>query len=425
MTPILSTTLLRTQSDARLAELAGAGGERAFEAIVERYRRPLRRYCARFVGESRAEDAVQDVFVKAWSALQSGPAVTDLRPWLYRIAHNTSLNALRKHGYDYVELQESIRSAHGEPEAEQERRAVVLSTLSGLAALPDAQREALLRTAVDGLSQDEVARELGLTEPAIRGLVYRAREALRAGATALTPPPVLNWLIGLGGSGGGSPRIAELVAAGGGAAGAGVLVKAGALVGAGVIATGAVTLEPVSPKRATPSAAADTPAQIRTSDANGSDGRGGSLKDESGDDRSGRRGGDDSGDDSRRRRGGDDRSGEDRSGEDRSGSSGSGSGSDDRSGGDDSMTRHSGSSGTDDSRSGSSGSDNSGSGTSGSGSGSSGSGSDDALVETPSTADDSISGSSGSGSGSSGSGSGDSGSGISGSGSDDSISDDH
>ena len=413
MTPILSTTLLRTQSDGRLTELAGGGSERAFETIVERYRRPLRRYCARFVGESRAEDAVQEVFVKAWTALRAGPAVSDLRPWLYRIAHNASLNALRKQGYDYVELQESIRSAHGEPEAEQERRAVVLSTLSGLAALPDAQREALLRTAVDGLSQDEVARELGLTEPAIRGLVYRAREALRAGATALTPPPVLSWLRGLGGSGGGgTPRIAELVAAGGGAAGAGVIVKAGALISAGVIATGAVTLKPLSPNRATPSAAADTPARIKTSNAPRAGSPASSLKDQSGEDRSGRRGGEDSGDDSRRGRGGDDRSGEDRSG-----SSGSGSGSGDRSGPEESETRHSGSSGGDDASSGSSGSGSSGSGssgsgtsgsgtsgsgTSGSGSDSSGSGSDDAIVDVPSGSGDS------SGSGSSGSGSDDS-----------------
>lgn len=65
MTPLVSTTLLRTQSDARLASLAGEGHERAFEAIVERYRRPLLRYCRRFLPEPRAEDVVQIAFLKA------------------------------------------------------------------------------------------------------------------------------------------------------------------------------------------------------------------------------------------------------------------------------------------------------------------------------------------------------------------------
>jgi len=79
MTPIVSSTLLRTQSDGRLVELARGGSERAFEAIVERYRKPLGRYASRIVGDSRAEDVVQDVFVRAWDALRRGPEVTDLR----------------------------------------------------------------------------------------------------------------------------------------------------------------------------------------------------------------------------------------------------------------------------------------------------------------------------------------------------------
>jgi RNA polymerase sigma factor (sigma-70 family) len=101
MTPIISATILRTQSDARLVALVQQGYERAFEAIVERYRRPLQRYCRRTLSDSRSEDAVQQTFLKAWSALQAGEAVKDLKPWLYRIARNNSLDALKKAGYDY------------------------------------------------------------------------------------------------------------------------------------------------------------------------------------------------------------------------------------------------------------------------------------------------------------------------------------
>ena len=59
-----STVLLRTQSDARLVALARTGHDRAFEAIVERYRRPLLRACRRILPEARAEDALQQALVR-------------------------------------------------------------------------------------------------------------------------------------------------------------------------------------------------------------------------------------------------------------------------------------------------------------------------------------------------------------------------
>src|SRR3979411_1002846 len=139
MTPLLSATLLRTQADARLVALVRQGHERAFEAIVERYRRPLHRHVRRVLPESRAEDALQQTFLKAWSSLRAGATVRDLRPWLYRIAQNTALDTLKRAGYDYDELTESLRSPGG-PEADLERRTVMRETLAGLGALPEEPR---------------------------------------------------------------------------------------------------------------------------------------------------------------------------------------------------------------------------------------------------------------------------------------------
>ena len=212
--PSPSSVLLRTQSDERLVSLARGGSERAFEAIVERYRGPLLRAARRYLPEARAEDALQQAYIAAWSALQRGDDVRDLRAWLYRIVHNTALNQLRVSGYDYAELEDSLTGTDA-PQEEMERRAVVRQTLTGLAGLPDRQRDALLRIAIEGRSQEEVARELGVTEGAVRQLVHRARMTLRAAATAVVPLPLAQLAAAAGGGGVGPPtaeRIAELIA---------------------------------------------------------------------------------------------------------------------------------------------------------------------------------------------------------------------
>ncbi len=229
--------LLRTQSDARLGALARDGHERAYEAILERYRRELLRHAQRVVGEARAEDVLQHALLAAWAALRRGDEVRDLRPWLHRIVHNTSLNALRGGRDEYAELRESMQVGDA-PEDELERRAIVRDTLAALAALPERQREALLRVAVQGRSQEEVAEDFGLSHGAVRQLVHRARTTLRAAATAITPLPVASWLASVGVRAGepAGARIAELASDTGSAGIASALAKAGVVV---VLAGGA------------------------------------------------------------------------------------------------------------------------------------------------------------------------------------------
>src|ERR687894_579369 len=189
----ISATLLRPQPDRRLAALAADGSEPAFEALVERYRRPLQSYCRRLLlPVESAEDVVQQAFLNTWQALQRGTEVQDVRAWLYRVTHNTAINALKKSGYDHDQLDEALHGAEA-PDQDLERRIAIRRTLAGLAALPEMQREALLRTAVEGESHEAVARALGLTDGAVRGLVYRARATLRTAATALTPAPLAQW----------------------------------------------------------------------------------------------------------------------------------------------------------------------------------------------------------------------------------------
>lgn len=240
MSPSVSARLLFVQSDARLVELARAGHERAFEALVQRYRRPLLSYCRRLLlPTERAEDALQQGLLQAWLALREGAEVRDAKPWLYRIVHNAALNMLRCSGYDYAELSETLSGAFDAPSEDLDRRIAVREALAGLAALPERQREALLRTAVHGCSYQEAAAMLGLSESTLRGLVHRARATLRAATTALTPLPLLSWALSSGTEGSLTGRVAELGASGGSAGLAGLLLKAGATaITAGVLAGG-------------------------------------------------------------------------------------------------------------------------------------------------------------------------------------------
>jgi RNA polymerase sigma factor (sigma-70 family) len=404
VTPLLSSTLLRTQSDARLLALASRGYERAFEAIVERYRRPLHRWCRQFLSEARAEDAVQTAFLKAWSSLRQGTEVGDLKPWLYRIARNAALDNARKAGYDYVELTEALRLAPA-PEEALERRRVMRETLTGVAGLPANQREALLRTAA-GHSRAEIARELDVSEGAVRQLVHRARTALRAAATVLTPLPFASWAAAMGTEAGAptAQRIAELAAGAGSAGIASAAIKTGTVV----VAAGVLVAGPGSDLRDDvsndSSAAASSAQSARTQGAAddhpvGEDRRGRlrhGREGANGDDHRGRarRGEDGSGGSGSGRSGSDDDSGSsgpgggsgELGGDDRSGTSGShvsGGGGDDHL-----VSSGSGTSGSGTSGSGTSGSGTSGSGTSGSGSGeieteSSGSGSSGSGLPEP------------------------------------------
>src|SRR3954451_16656648 len=97
LTGLAGSGLLAAASDERLGDLARAGDERAFGAIVERYRAPLLRYCLGFLPAAQAEDALLQTFINAYAALSKddGRAPAALRPWLYRVAHNAALNVAR------------------------------------------------------------------------------------------------------------------------------------------------------------------------------------------------------------------------------------------------------------------------------------------------------------------------------------------
>jgi RNA polymerase sigma factor (sigma-70 family) len=240
---LAGTSLLKLQNDERLVSLARDGHEQAFAAIVERYGGQLERYASRLVGPTRAEDALQQAFVNAHSALIKDPEKTiELRPWLYRIVHNAALNTLRA-SRDEQPLGDDTELL-GLTDDAIERRELLREALEAVAALPAQQRDAIILRELEGRSHDEIAVALGVTPGAARQQIFRARAALRAAATAVTPAPLLVRLMDMAAaSGSGAGDVAT--AAGGGLtailakASAGVLVTgavAGGAVGTGVVA---------------------------------------------------------------------------------------------------------------------------------------------------------------------------------------------
>src|SRR3954465_484832 len=213
---LASVSLLRAQTDERLVALARQGHEQAFATIVERYRTPLERYAARLVGPSRGEDAVQQAFVNAHSALTGESEKTiELRPWLYRIVHNTALNVLRS-ARDEVPLGEDAERIALSDDAI-ERRELLREALDAVAALPAQQRDAILLRELEGRSHDEIAVALGVTPGAARQQIFRARAALPAAPPAIPPTPLLVRLMEMAAAqGSGAGDVAT--AAGGGIA---------------------------------------------------------------------------------------------------------------------------------------------------------------------------------------------------------------
>ena len=184
---MLSHASLIHQSDDRLVALARSGSERAWSEITRRYGRQLRTYCARFVGVSRAEDAVQQTFLQAFLALRDGAErEIALRAWLYRIAHNCSIDLLRKCSPDYDQLDLEYDGV-AQPPMLFEQREEVRRLVARMRDLPDAQRQALALRELEGRSYEEISARLGHSGSGVRQLIFRARTTLRNSVAGFIP----------------------------------------------------------------------------------------------------------------------------------------------------------------------------------------------------------------------------------------------
>jgi RNA polymerase sigma factor (sigma-70 family) len=186
----VTAPLLRLRSDEQLVALFRAGNDAAFSVIHDRYRQRLFAYSRQMLGGSRqdAEDALQDVFLRAYSSLRSSDRPLSLRAWLYKVAHNRCIDHLRKPAPLAVDLLDTSRRPLHDPIEQSERRDDLRQLVEDVRRLPEQQRSALLMREMDGLSYAELADALGVSLPAVKSLLVRARiglvEAVEARDTA-------------------------------------------------------------------------------------------------------------------------------------------------------------------------------------------------------------------------------------------------
>jgi len=191
-------------SEAALSR-ARAGDQSAFRELVEPYRRELHLHCYRILGSLQdAEDVVQETLLAAWRGLRGFEERSSLRAWLYRIATNRCLNALRDRTrrprevppmaeppkptrvaepmwldpYPDVLLEGVADSAPGPDARYEARESVGLAFAAALQHLPPRQRAALVLREVLGFRTSEVADMLETSEGSVKGALQRARATL-------------------------------------------------------------------------------------------------------------------------------------------------------------------------------------------------------------------------------------------------------
>jgi RNA polymerase sigma factor (sigma-70 family) len=178
--------LLRLQSDERLISLIRRGSTPAFEVLVSRYHARLLAFCRHLLGSREdAEDVLQEVFSAAFNAIVDDERPINVRPWLYRIARNRSLNHLRRIQAVGVDSMDIHLSEHGLTTADKVHEREEFRMLVGdIQSLPETQRTALVLREMDALSYEQIAEAMETTVPSVKSLLVRARVSLAEAAQA-------------------------------------------------------------------------------------------------------------------------------------------------------------------------------------------------------------------------------------------------
>lgn len=177
-----------------------AGQPQAFEQLIGLYSERAYALFVRFTGRHEGcEDLVQELFLRMWRARDRYEPSARFSTWMYRIAFNLAANAgERARHRQAVSLDGEVPLAGGakegvrlsDPDAPQPDQAllradVVREVQAAIAALPDNQRMALILARYEEQSHQEIGATLGISAKAVKSLIHRARETLRASLSHL------------------------------------------------------------------------------------------------------------------------------------------------------------------------------------------------------------------------------------------------
>ncbi len=178
------SALLRLQSDERLIMLTRRGQHAAFETLCSRYQSRLLSFCRHMLNSREdAEDVLQEVFTAAFNAVLADDREINVKPWLYRIARNRSLNHLRRASATGVDSMDIHFAENGISTSDKVlKRESFRELIADVHDLPETQRTALLLREIDALSYDQIAVAMDTTVPSVKSLLVRARISLAEAA---------------------------------------------------------------------------------------------------------------------------------------------------------------------------------------------------------------------------------------------------
>jgi len=167
--------------DEVLAERAAAGDMSAFEELVNRHRMAVYRLARSITGNHHdADDAAQETFLRVYRALGSYDPARPFKPWLKRIAYNTSLNTLRasksrSRGFIDGDFPEVADKSPRQPERMEAKQSIA-GVDQAVQGLPSELRATLLLRAVEGMSYKDIASAMGVKIGTVMSRLSRARE---------------------------------------------------------------------------------------------------------------------------------------------------------------------------------------------------------------------------------------------------------
>ena len=185
-----SAEIPKEDSDWALVEQVKTGNDRAFDSLMERYKKPILNFVYRMIGNaSEAEDITQDVFVRAYQTIckpSFSAGKGKFSTWLFQVAHNAAIDGIRRRKRQPAESLHEVEEGGLDCAvtartadkilAEQELGKQIADAISEL---PADQKTAIILAEYHDMSYSEISEVMKCSEKSVEARLYRAKQTLR------------------------------------------------------------------------------------------------------------------------------------------------------------------------------------------------------------------------------------------------------